>query len=580
MTSSARVRRLRQAIAVERQRQNECDVYLVQSTKRLTNCKQSPVTQSVIRVASTTRRTRTRSRSSCDWQSHYQLERGDWAAPVKVRIECYRSEALEQTRRRIAGAHIATWYWRQRLRAKIATGAVKTIATLPTKLVQRRVSPSDVLRRVQEEIAAKARYQVQSRAARVLQRFFGHVLLVRTSKGKREERVQRRLAADAARKQRAAESLRRDRAARFIQALFRNRSARQQHHAWKTSKNKASYCRVLVLEADYVRKPSAAALLQLATTYTELTMQPEYASQHPQLLRLSLLFVSKAVAFGYVPEDPAVFWLDVGERFVALWRIGGHVEVVLLQQAVLALERAVLGPAVPEAWLLYIEVLMELGLFCQALKAIDRYARALERATPEGPRRRHRGRPTATWRWQAQAYFHLGDADAALGLLEEMRLAPPDTRYSRSQLLLLAARCHDVARGGAENPFYDELIRALYAADDITRHELSAALVRDSPVLLLDLGLHCVAQRDFVWALDLLQRCVGDVPSTELLEGLAQSYFGVGNAKKCAETLAALHDQRAAVWQWHTAVQRQAMAFESDHRVSVIKVRSHFGVHL
>ena len=227
MASSQRVQRLRRAIEDERQRQNECSVYLGASKRRLTSCKQSPTTRSVIRVASTTSivSRRGRARACESWQSSYQLERGDWEAPVRVNIACVRSDGKEQTRQRIAAARIATWCWRQRVRAKLQAQAFGTIETLPSQLVQHKLqkqSPREVLRRIQAEITAKATFQIQTRAARVLQRFFFKALL-------RLGKKSHVLIAEASRKQRQLDSMKRDRAARYIQAMYRNRRARQQH---------------------------------------------------------------------------------------------------------------------------------------------------------------------------------------------------------------------------------------------------------------------------------------------------------------------------------------------------------------
>ncbi|KDO33079.1 hypothetical protein SPRG_01894 [Saprolegnia parasitica CBS 223.65] len=577
MASSQRVQRLRRAIEDERQRQNECNVYLGASKRRLTSCKQSPTTRSVIRVASTTSIVSRRGRArACDWQSSYQLERGDWAAPVRVDIACVRSDGKEQTRQRIAAARIATWCWRQRVRAKVQAQAFGTIETLPSQLAQhklQRQSPREVLRRIQAEIAAKATFQIQTRAARVLQRFFSKALL-------RLGKKSHVLVAEASRKQRQLDSMKRDRAVRYIQAMYRNRQARQQHSAWKVSRSKANYCRIMVLEAEYNGRPSAIALLQLSRAYAELASQPVYADEQLLLARCSLLFVSKAIAFGHVPENPRDFWPALAARFVDLWRRGGHVEIPLLQQAAHAYETALaLTPSASEMWLAYIEVLFELGLYCQTLKACDQYARTLEHTTAGAPRRRRHARPIAIWRFQVQSYYHVGDVDAALGLLEDQR-QESHPQYSSMELLLLLTRCHDVAKPLCHNPYYDELLHALYSADDITRHELTPEMLVATPGLFTDLALTCAARRDFPWAVDLLECSLRGVdrPSHDHLHALAQSYFGVGNLKKCATVL--LRVRGSATTAWFAQVQRHATLFEAQHRISVLHLRRELHVAL
>ena len=53
----------------------------------------------------------------------------------------------------------------------------------------------------------------------------------------------------------------------------------------------------MVLEAEYNTRPSAVALLQLSRAYAELASQPVYADEQLLLVRCSLLFVSKAIAY-------------------------------------------------------------------------------------------------------------------------------------------------------------------------------------------------------------------------------------------------------------------------------------------
>ncbi|OQR96562.1 hypothetical protein THRCLA_07242 [Thraustotheca clavata] len=581
---SFRVRRLREAIAIERRRQNECRVQLGQTHRHFTNCKQSQSYSSVIEIKSTVGVQRA-TRAQCDWQSRYQLERGDWEAPVQVHILCYRSDASEQVRRQIAASRIATWCWRQKVRYSVEENTVEAIQTQPIKRMHKvkLVNPTDMLERIKQEIEMKVRLQIETRAVKILHRFFVWALYQRT-KNNRDERIQRLLSAEHARKMKTHEQCKRDRAARFIQSMYRNKTARQQHNAWKTSRSKANYCRILILELEYNQAPSSAALLNLSKAYLDFSIMTIYQDQHIILSRLSLLYSSKAIAFGFIPDE--VFWLDIGERFVKLWKQDGHVEIVLLQQAAQAYEKVIqkVKSLTTKAWLAYINILFQLGLYCQVIKACNQYIRSVESIEP---RRRRCVRHVAIWRYQCQSYFHLGDYEAAAGLLEDQIQdnTHSDDIYTRNQLLLMQARCQDLMnRSECAMNVYDQLLNALHTCDEIIRLDLQPSNLRENAEMFLQLGLHCSKHRDYPWAVDLLQYALNllsvEMASPTHLAALAHSSYGVGNEKKCREFLLLLHGVDTDTFQWYNRLQAHATAFENEHRISVLKVREYFHVQL